>query len=150
MSDLPESMKSDLMEWNNGGGISLADWTANTGNFSLAVGYSELFWPRFVEFEKYVFLEDFGLDGLRSFEQAPGATRRSIEQVMNHLHVADIQHSACTDVTSDKLVILGCRLREIYAVKLAYEFPDRKFSVEFFQPDDPEELEGYQVTFSQT
>jgi hypothetical protein len=150
MSDVPESMKSELAMWNNGKGISLGHWTANTGNFSLAVGYSELFWPRFVEFEEYVLLEGFGLEGLRSFEQGAGATRRSIEQVMNHFHIADVQHSSCADVSSDKLIILGRRLREIYVAKLAYEFPGRAFSVEFFQPDDPEELDGYQVTFSQT
>lgn len=149
MSDIPESMKSGLMTWNNGRGISLVDWTANSGSFSLAVGYSELFWPRFVEFEKYVLLEGFRLEGLRSFERGPGATRCSVEQVMNHFHIADIQHAACADITADKLVVLGSRLREIYAAKLAFEFPGRKFSVEFFQPDDPEELEDYQVTFFQ-
>lgn len=149
MSDLPDSMKPDLMKWNSGAGISLADWTANTGNFSLAVGYSDLFWPRFVKFEEYVFLEGFGLDGLRSFEQTPGATRRSIEQVMNHRHVADVQHAACVDIASDKLIFLGRRLLEIYAAKLAYEFRDRKFTIEFYQPKDPEELEGYQITFFQ-
>ncbi len=149
MSDIPESMKSELMTWNNGRGIGLMEWTANTGSFSLAVGYSELFWPRFIEFENYVLLEGFGLEGLRSFERAPGATRHSIEQVMNHFHIADIHHEACADITADKLVILGSRLREIYAAKLAFEFPGRKFSVEFIQPDDPEELEDYQLTFSQ-
>lgn len=150
MSDLPESMKAALEKWNSGRGISLVDWTANVGNFSLAVGYSELFWPRFVEFEQYVLMEGFGLDGLRSFEQGAGATRRSIEQVMNHFHIADVQHAACADISPDKLVVLGRRLREIYSSKLAYDFPTRKFSVEFFQPDDPEELESYQLTFFQT
>lgn len=53
MANIPDSMKSELAAWNDGRGISLRDWTANSGNFSLAVGYSEIFWPRFVAFEKY-------------------------------------------------------------------------------------------------
>jgi hypothetical protein len=149
MADIPESMRSELAAWNNGRGISLLDWTANTGSFSLAVGYSELFWPRFVAFEKYVFAEGFGLEGLRSFERNPEATRQSIEQMMNHFHITDIHHAASTDIAADKLVILGSRLREIYAAKLAFEFTDREFSVEFFQPDDPGELQDYQITFFQ-
>lgn len=51
MEYIPESMISELASWNDDQGIGLSTWTACTGNFSLAVGYSEIFWPRFVVFE---------------------------------------------------------------------------------------------------
>lgn len=149
MTTIPGSMRSELGAWNDGQGIDLVDWTACTGNFSLAVGYSEIFWPRFVEFEGYVLVEGFSIEGLRSFEQNPDASRQSVERVMNHLHVTDLQHDACPDVSADKLIVLGERLREIYAVKLAFEFPDRRFHVEFCRPDEPEELRDYQLSFFQ-
>jgi hypothetical protein len=149
MENIPESMRSELAAWNDGRGISLLDWTANTGNFALAVGYSEVFWPRFVEFEDYILMEGFGLEGLRSFEQNPEATRQSIEWVMNHFHIADIQRLECPDIAADKLIILGERLCEIYIVKLALQFPDRRFVVDFARPEKPEEFEDYQLSFFQ-
>ncbi|CAM5482281.1 hypothetical protein MAUB1S_08092 [Mycolicibacterium aubagnense] len=149
MTDIPESMKPALASWNDGRGISLWDWTANTGNFSLAVGYTEVFWPRFVAFENYVLMEGFHLEGLRSFERNPEATRESIEQVMNHLHIADIQYCGCPDIAADKLIFLGEQLCEIYTAKLAFQFPDRKFAVEFYHPDNPDDLEDYQLSFFQ-
>ncbi|WP_129418265.1 hypothetical protein [Rhizobium leguminosarum] len=150
MGNIPNSMKSELAAWNDGRGISLRDWTANSGNFSLAVGYSEIFWPRFVAFEKYVLVDGFNIEGLRSFEQNPEATRQSIEWVMNHFHIADIQHSACTDMAGDKLAILGERLREIYMAKLGWQFPDRTFVVEFVQPERADDFPDYQMSFCQT
>lgn len=149
MSIIPESMKSDLSTWNGGRGISLRDWTACSGNFSLAIGYSDVFWPRFVAFEDYILQEGFSLEGLRSFARNPEATRQSVEWVMNHLHIADIQHSVCPDISADKLIILGERLREIYTAKLAWQFPDRNFVVEFVQPEELEEFADYQLSFFQ-
>ncbi|QKK32360.1 hypothetical protein FE844_023430 [Rhizobium indicum] len=150
MTNIPNSMKTELAAWNDGRGISLRDWTANSGNFSLAVGYSEIFWPRFVAFEKYVLVDGFNIEGLRWFEQNPEATRQSIEWVMNHFHIADIQHSACTDMAGDKLAILGERLREIYMAKLGWQFPDRTFVVEFVQPERADDFPDYQMSFCQT
>jgi len=149
LTNIPDSLKPELDAWNAGQGISLCDWTANRGSFSLAVGYSDVFWPRFVAFERYILMDGFSVDGLRSFENDPEATRQSIEWVMNHLHIADIQHQDCPDIASDKLVLLGERLREIYAVKLAWQFPDRAFIVEFIQPEDPREFADYQLSFFQ-
>jgi hypothetical protein len=39
-------------------------------------------------------------------------------------------------------------LKEIYAAKLAMEFPDRRFVVDFYQPPD-QNLGEYQLTFYQ-
>ncbi|WP_141683835.1 hypothetical protein [Rhizobium sp. AC27/96] len=149
MTEIPESMKPELAEWNNGRGIGIDTWTGCVGSFSLAVGYSSIFWPRFVEHREYILMAGFSEESLRSFDGGPGATRQSVEWVMNHLHLADIQHSECADISSDKLILLGERMTEIYAAKLQWQFPDRKFVVQFARPDDKEELGDYQLSFFQ-
>ncbi|MGO6845864.1 hypothetical protein [Rhizobium ruizarguesonis] len=68
---------------------------------------------------------------------------------MNHFHIADIQHSACTDMAGDKLAVLGERLREIYMAKLGWQFPDRTFVVEFVLPERPGDFPDYQMSFFQ-
>ena len=147
--DIPESMKAELLAWNNGKGISLEDWIACEGNFRLAVGYSSIFWPNFVEFEDYIFMEGFSEESLREFESEQRTTLESIEEVMNHLHIEDIQHDECKDSTKDKLIVLGNTLKEIYQVKLNLQFPHKPCTVEFYQPEDSEELWEYRISFWQ-
>jgi len=146
--DTPESMKAELAAWNNGGGIDLESWVANEGSFSLAVGYASIFWPAFTLFEDYILPSEFSVDVLRDFERGQRG-RQSIEWVMNHLHIADIQHRGCGDISKDKVIVLGNVLKEIYETKLQWQFPDRPCTVEFFVPDDPDDLTEYQVSFWQ-
>lgn len=40
--------------------------------------------------------------------------------MMNHLHIADIQHYGCEDISRERLVYLGRVLLEIYRAKLAW------------------------------
>jgi len=138
----------ELAAWNNGHGIDLETWIGCEGNFSLAVGYACVFWPAFTLFEGYILPNDFSQDALRGFEQN-GTSRKSVEWVMNHLHIVDIQHGGCKDISKDKLLVLGNVLREIYQAKLQWQFPDRPCTVEFFIPDDHDDLMEYQISFWQ-
>ena len=142
----PESMKAELAAWNNGDGIDLESWVGCEGKFSLAVGYASIFWPEFTLFEGYILPAGVTKDNLRGCE---GRSRKSVEWVMNHLHIADIQHVGCQDISKDKLLVLGKVLKEIYEAKLQWQFPDRPCMVEFFIPDDPDDLMEYQVSFWQ-
>ena len=121
---------ADLPRWNNGEGIDAESWVGCVGNYELAVGYSLIFWPRFVRFEKYVLRDGFSEGSLRSFEQQEGCTRESVEWVMNHIHVADI-HCNIEHQTEAQLRYLGRVLKEIHEVKLRADFPDLRFEVEF-------------------
>ncbi|QPC91923.1 hypothetical protein [Mesorhizobium sp. INR15] len=147
LMDVPESMKAELATWNHGAGISLEGWISCMGGFSLAVGYSTVFWPGFVAFERYILLEGFSKESLRGFERGPGATRQSVEAVMNHLHLADI-HGFHDGIAADKLIFLGTVLRQIYQAKLQWQFPDRRFVVELFIPET-NDIEDYQLSFWQ-
>ncbi len=147
--ELPESIKKELAPWNNGAGIDLESWIGCEGRFALAVGYSSIFWPQFVEFDGYVLRKGFTEASLRGFEKQEGCTRKGVEWVMNHLHIADIQHFGCADISEDKLIYLGHVLREIYDMKLKCQFPDRPCTVDFYKPPKADELLEYQITFWQ-
>ena len=147
--DIPASMAAELAAWNNGAGIDLRSWICCEGRFALAVGYASIFWPEFVEFDGYILPKGFTEPGLRAFESQEGSTRRSVEVTMNHLHIADIQHAYCEDISKDKILLLGNVLREIYEAKLALQFPDKPCVVEFYIPEDDDDLASYQIWFWQ-
>jgi hypothetical protein len=151
--NIPESMKSELQAWNNGSGIDLDAWVGCTGNFSLAVGYTTVFCPEFVEFEDYLLagseITKELIKSVRSFEEGIGSTPMSVEWVVNHLHLFDIQHSGCEDVTADKLIFLGNALKITYESRLQFLFPHRPCVVKFYEPENREALEEYQLSFWQ-
>ena len=147
--NIPESMQAELAAWNNGDGISLESWISSVGNFGLAIGYLTVFWPEFVEYEGYILREGFSLDSLRGFEKSCSGDRKAVEVVMNHLHIFDIQHYGCKDLSKDKVILLGSKLKEIYEARLQLKFPEKPCVVSFYQPKNADELEEYELTFWQ-
>lgn len=147
--DIPESMREELSTWNNDKGIDLKSWVGCIGNFKLAVGYASIFWPRFIEFEDYILVDKFSPESIRGFEAQEGSTPKSVEWVINHLNIADIQYVGCPDISRDKLIVIGNTLKEIYQAKLKFDFPTKPCIVEFYHPEDPEDLMEYQISFWQ-
>ncbi len=145
----PPSMQEELATWNGGHGIDLESWVGCEGRFALAVGYASVFWPGFVEFEGYILRSNFSEAALRGFEAQENSTRRSVEWVMNHVHLDSIQHLGCKDISKDKLSLLGKVLKEIYEAKLKWKFPARPCVVEFRVPADENNLQDYQLSFWQ-
>ncbi|HWT13671.1 MAG TPA: hypothetical protein VN231_13010 [Allosphingosinicella sp.] len=136
----------EIRLWNDGAGISAEGWIGCVGNYPLAVGYSLIFWPRFVRFEGYVLREGFSEGALRGFESGEGSSRASVERVMNHLHIGDIHFGE--QAAEAQLRYLGRVLKEIYEVKLRADFPDLRFVVEF--EDEPGlDPVDYQLSFRQ-
>ena len=145
----PESMKADLAAWNNGQGIDLESWIGCVGNFSLAVGYLTVFCPEFVEFDGYILRKGFTEESLHGFEESCAGNKKAVEAVLNHLHIADIQHYGCEDFSKDKAILLGRKLKEIYEARLQWQFPNKPCVVSFYEPDNDEDLVEYQITFWQ-
>jgi hypothetical protein len=139
----------EMSRWNNGRGIDIDAWTACSGTFDLAVGYSTVFWPSFVEFEQYVLRDGFSVESLRGFERCCSGDRKAIEAVMNHLHIVDLHHHMMEGVGRATIVYLGHTLREIYRAKLAWQFPQRRFEV-LFDDSNFDDLTDYQITFFQS
>ena len=142
------SLIPELPKWNDGRGISVEAWVACAGSFELAVGYSRLFWPDFVEHESCVFFADFSPDSYCGFMERCKGDRRAVESVMNHRHVFDYFSHHGGSATEAQIVYLGRLLRDIWQAKLARDFPGRKFVVDFFEGPF-EDLIQYEVTFCQ-
>jgi len=144
-----DSMKSELSAWNDGDGIDLQGWISGMGNFKLAVGYTTVFWPEFQELNGYILRSDVTLDSVKHWESVPDRTKKQVECALNHFHIADIQQAFCEDISKDKVIYLGSTLVEIYQAKLSWSFPNNPCHVEFYHPDNAEDLMAYQLTFWQ-
>ncbi len=139
----------ELPKWNNGRGIDARSWIACVGNYELAAGYSLIFWPRIVEFSRYILREGhFSEETVREWERATNNDRRAIEAVINHIHLIDIHGDPEAEPTEAQLRYLGRVLRETIGAKLKQDFPERAFEVVF--NDEPDlDLIDYELTFWQ-
>lgn len=146
--NIPPSMRAELARWNNGDGIDLEGWIAGSGDYALAIGYATVFWPRFVEIDGYIVREGTTPEQLQDWERT-GASRREVEAVMNHLHLADLHRHANAQLSEDKLVSLGEILREIHAAKLAWQFPHSPCVVRLHVPESGSDFDDWQLTFWQ-
>lgn len=142
----------ELPLWNNGAGIDVESWLGCMGNFQLAIAFSTLFWPRFVEFEDCVLFDEFSPDSFQGFMRQTRGNRAAVEHVMNHRHLLDLFSSpvgeASEKPTPEQLDYLGNILQEVWQVKLSHDFPHRKVTV-VFERAAPEDLLSYIVTFYQ-
>lgn len=146
----PISMSEELGAWDNGAGIPLETWAECQGNYKLAVGYAALLWPRFEAVGRYILLEGKTKENIEGFERQEGASPKGVEWVLNHWHLADPHIQDHAQLSSDKLLFLGNIIKEMWEAKLRVQFPDRPCIVEFYVPEDPEELSEYQVSFWQS
>jgi hypothetical protein len=138
----------ELLEWNNGAGIDVDSWLGIEGDFQLAIAFSRLFWPAFAEHDGCVLFAGFSPTVYQDFLAACDDDRAGVEAVMNHQHLLDLFCHASATATAAQLIYLGKVLRDIVKVKLAHDFPQRVFEVEFDEgPFD--DLYEYQVTFWQ-
>jgi len=111
-------------------------------------GYTTIFWPKFVLFEDYILREGFEPENVRGFEAQAQGNKSSVEWVLNHVHITDIHYNE-ENATEDKVVFLGRVLKEIWEAKLSWQFPDRPCTVEFYEPEERNNLVEFQVSFWQ-
>ena len=146
----PDNLIAELPAWNDGNGppVDAQSWIEMTGTYELAIGYSLVFWPRFIRFEDYVLRAGrFSEANLRNWERTHPGRRQVIEAVLNHLHIADLH---CNDqtLTEAQCRYLGRTLRAAWETKLKLDFPDLTFEVVF--NDEPGlDLTDYQLAFWQ-
>ena len=138
----------ELSLWNNGAGIGVRSWVGCAGNFELAIGYIALFWPDFVEFDDCVFFSDFSEKSYLAFKEKSGGNRRRVETVMNHRHIFDYFSHGGGKCSTEQILYLGRTLKKMWEIKLAADFPKRRFVVSF--PEGPyDDLQDYEVSFWQ-
>ena len=144
----------ELAQWNNGTGIDANAWISCIGRYDHLLGYISILWPEFALYDGCVFQ---GLPDPKNYEgfmEALGGNKTAVERVMNHQHILDIFHNSDFPLTEDAAVVIGRILKEMWSCKLARDFPDRAFHVEFFAEDRQDAgasnpLLRYVVTFCQ-
>jgi hypothetical protein len=147
---IPSSMRDEIMAWNDGKGIALGTWADYNGNFKLAVGYAAFFWPEFEMIKGYILHKGCPTDSIRSWEKALKGDRRAVQVVLNHWHLDNLHDHDQENLTHDKLVYIGTKLKEMYSAKLAWQFPEHPCVVEFWHPENTEDYFEYELTFWQT
>ncbi|MBW4496092.1 MAG: hypothetical protein KME26_24075 [Oscillatoria princeps RMCB-10] len=150
MSTKPISLNTDKLsnyqQWKkaNGGDFSLWDYLSGVANAEIALAFTKLFLPDFVEHEGGIFLsEAFNRQIYEQWKAKLGNDIASIERVMNHQHIDDLLAGADT-VGADNLFYLGQVLAQMWESHLKSLYPSRRFKM-ICNPDYPTVL----VTFYQ-
>jgi hypothetical protein len=143
----------ELKDWNDGKGIDVKSWIGCVGDFQKAIGYSTIFWPKFVEMAGCVVRDGIPIEILEQWIEHYKGDLESVEAMVNHLHISGLHHhdcEGCEEVLPEGLKYLGNVLKEIYECKLKRDFPDKKFIVEFEDtPQSPGDILDYILTFYQ-
>ena len=138
----------ELQLWNNGQGIDIESWLSCVGSYEHAVAYGRLFWPEFTIHDGCVLFAGFNEESYRGFMESTNGHKRSVETVMNHRHILDLFPDVSEDPSEELIVYLGRLLKDMWAAKLARDFPERRIIVSF--PEDPgDDLLDYEITFFQ-
>jgi hypothetical protein len=119
----------ELAEWNNGQGSAPSDWIWIEGRADHALGFCSLLWPEIVLFEGYVLRGPLDAARLRGWE-SQGHTRQQIETAMNAFLLEDVFPNDPTEGQLKEMQTdqLGKTMAAMLQAKLAYDFPERRFS----------------------
>ena len=141
---LPE-INDDLITDLKNYGPSAEGWLFNFGNFDLAVGYTLIFWPRFIVIDDYVLRHGATKKNLLDFLKTTNGNSIATQAIMNQIHISDLHFK---NINEAQARYLGKTLRAIHNAKLGVDFPDRTFVVKF--NDEPGlNLLDYELTFWQ-
>ena len=164
---LDESLLPHYTTWvsTNGEGYGLWDYLEHNSNYDMASAFSKLFWPDFVEFEGCVFLAEAYRKWSQPVEDQRREARkdpRSIEKLVNHLHMYDLFWTNTTVLVEDPEggprigvdQVYSLQLKEYLAQVLLVcwkhalqeKYPEREF--EFSYATEPDEY-GPTITFWQ-
>ena len=138
----------EIKEWNGGDGIDLYGWISCIGTYEFAIGYSQLFWPKFILYDGCLLRDGFDEENYREWVAQMNGDKRSVESMMNHVHLASLLPSTEDSPTEEQLIYLGRTLKEMWQAKINLEFPDLKVVVHF-EEEKIEWFEDYVLTIFQ-
>jgi hypothetical protein len=97
-------------------------------NYCGAQALARLHWPRFVEVDGYVLLEEhYTPEKLAEWRERRPDSRSAIEDVINHVHIDDV----VMDLVDDAVVAVAAkRIAESWSKALREQLPDRQVTVE--------------------
>jgi hypothetical protein len=121
----------------------------NFGHAVDALMYYHLFFPKFVEVENSVLLND-DIDCVSErFSVQKKTTKLTIDELEASFNFVEVPYMFCpVDVNTDSVIILLCNmLVQSISCRLRYEYPDREFVVSVLSPEESGSVYG--VTFSE-
>lgn len=119
---------------------SLINYIESRGSVELAVAFSKLFWPDFLERDGCIIRADgFVEANFAAWQQRLNGDCAAIERVMNLLHVGDLVPSDTSDLDPAVRRVLGQTLVEMWAARVGSLFPDRQFVVQLEANGDEDE-----------
>lgn len=124
--------------------FNVLDFVSAFGSPLDALAYSHLFWPDFVEFEGMIFhqgsIEDEEDRRRIRVALSEFSTRKEVEQSFNQFVIPEAFFSAgLSTTTDDEDIYLAERIAEMWEVRLARLFPNRKCVVELQLPEETKE-----------
>jgi hypothetical protein len=148
LHDRAAELIPELHRWNDGRGITLADWANAVGRYDYAIAYASVFWPDFFLHDDCVFRLDPKAENYAEWMSSLKGDRSKVEAMINHLHILDMFTSEGFEPTPQVVVHVASVLKDMWLCKLQRDFPERQFKVEIHdgQPDD---LLTYEITFFQ-
>ena len=130
-TELQIEQLQDFQLWKNanGDGFTLLDYLTGVANIEIAIAFTKLFWPDFVEYKGGIFLADgFAEQIYNEWHEKMGDNITAIEQVMNHTHISDLLPGS-ENVTFDNLLYLGQTISQMWESRLGKLYPDKHFLV---------------------
>ena len=100
-------------------------------DYEVAIAFTNLYWPNFVERRGCIVRAEFATDALDRCWDSTGGNREQIELVLNHLHIADIIPSESGAADERLLSYLGQSIAQMWRARLRDLFPDRECVVTF-------------------
>jgi len=106
------------------------------GGGELAVAFSALYWPEFVEVEGCVLLrERYEPVNFREWKEEFGGDLSRVEGIVNHVHLWDLFQPDEASVPERAIESLGRILSCTWQCALRQQFPGREFDVRFVEDD---------------
>ncbi len=122
---------SDFQQWKkvNGDDFSIWDYLSGVASIEMALAFTKLFWPDFVEHDGGIFLaEAFNQEIYEQWKAELGDDIAAIERVMNHQHINDLL-SGAENVGIDNLFALGQVIKQMWENRLKSCYPAQDFQV---------------------
>jgi hypothetical protein len=120
---------SEFQQWKkaNGDDFSIWDYLSGVANVEVALAFTTLFWPDFVEYDGGIFLaESFNQEIYEQWKAELGNDIAAIERVMNHQHIDDLLPGA-ENVGIDNLFALGKVIKQMWENRLKSCYPKRNY-----------------------
>lgn len=124
----------ELKEWKkrNGDSFSIEEWISFQATPGLMIGFASIFWPKFIEINKGVFLKDgYSEDCFNGWFNQTEGNIGAVQGVMNHRHIGDMfQSEKRCNLSIIQVEYLGRLLVEMWGTKLRKDFPHLNFEIE--------------------